>query len=46
MFCPLHGGSFDVRTGQVMSEPCETPIAVFACRLEGDDVLVKVGSDD
>jgi nitrite reductase/ring-hydroxylating ferredoxin subunit len=44
--CPLHGGSFDVRTGQVASEPCTEPIMVFDCRLEGDAVLVKVDSDE
>jgi nitrite reductase/ring-hydroxylating ferredoxin subunit len=45
VICPLHGGSFDVRTGQTMGEPCTEPIMVFDCRLEGDAVLVKVDSD-
>ena len=45
VFCPLHGGSFDVRTGEAMSAPCVEPIAVFACRVQGDAVFVKIGSD-
>jgi nitrite reductase/ring-hydroxylating ferredoxin subunit len=43
--CPLHGGGFDVRTGEALSEPCTEPITVFDCRLEGDSVLVKVDGD-
>ena len=46
LFCPLHGGSFDVRTGAVMSPPCMDPVAVFECRVEGDVVLVRLVADD
>jgi nitrite reductase/ring-hydroxylating ferredoxin subunit len=44
IMCPLHGGSFDVRTGEPMAAPCQTPIGVYECRVEGDDVLVKLDS--
>ena len=43
IFCPLHGGSFDVRTGEALSEPCTEPVGVFECRIEDDYVLVKLG---
>ena len=46
VFCPLHGGSFDVRTGAPMTPPCMEPIAVFECRVEGDSVLVRMGTDN
>jgi nitrite reductase/ring-hydroxylating ferredoxin subunit len=46
IICPLHGGSFDVRTGEPVASPCQTPIAVYECRVEGDDVLVRVGDAD
>jgi 3-phenylpropionate/trans-cinnamate dioxygenase ferredoxin subunit len=46
VICPLHGGSYDVRTGHALSEPCTEPIVVFDCRIEGDAVLVKVDGDE
>ena len=46
LFCPLHGGSFDVRTGAAMSPPCIDPVAVFECRVEGDAVLVRLAAND
>jgi nitrite reductase/ring-hydroxylating ferredoxin subunit len=46
IFCPLHGGSFDVRTGEVLNEPCTEPVAVYECRVNGDSVLVKLRADD
>jgi nitrite reductase/ring-hydroxylating ferredoxin subunit len=45
-FCPLHGGSFDVRTGEVLNEPCTEPIGVYECCVDGDSVLVKLGAGD
>jgi naphthalene 1,2-dioxygenase system ferredoxin subunit len=44
VICPLHQGSFDVRTGAVIDPPCVEPIATFECRVEDDDVLVKIGA--
>lgn len=38
--CPLHEGRFDVRTGAPTHEPCDEPIAVYAVRIEGDDILI------
>ena len=40
--CPLHNGSFDVRTGEPMNAPCTEPIDTFPCRIENDDVYVKI----
>lgn len=39
--CPLHNGAFDIRTGAATARPATQPIKVYACRLEGDDVLVQ-----
>jgi naphthalene 1,2-dioxygenase ferredoxin component len=44
IFCPLHGGSFDVRTGEPKSPPCMEPIGTFPCRVENDDVYVQIES--
>ena len=38
--CPLHEGRFDLRTGQDTNPPADEPVAAFAVRVEGDDVLV------
>lgn len=45
IFCPLHGGSFDVRTGEPKSPPCMEPIDTFPCRIEGDDVYIRIDTD-
>lgn len=42
--CPLHGGSFDVRTGEVASLPCLEPVAVYPTKIEGENVYVQVGA--
>jgi 3-phenylpropionate/trans-cinnamate dioxygenase ferredoxin subunit len=40
--CPLHGSRFDIRTGAVLSLPAYEPIATYAVRVDGEDVLVEV----
>ena len=45
IMCPLHGGSFDVRTGEPVRAPCFTPIVVHECRVENGEVLVKINAD-
>ncbi len=38
--CPLHGGRFDLRTGAAVWSPAFVPVATYAVRVEGADVLV------
>lgn len=38
--CGMHLGSFDVRTGQVVSPPCTKPLRTYAVRIEGSEVWV------
>jgi nitrite reductase/ring-hydroxylating ferredoxin subunit len=40
--CPLHQGSFDVRTGKAMRAPVTDDIKVFPIKIEGDDVFVDL----
>jgi 3-phenylpropionate/trans-cinnamate dioxygenase ferredoxin subunit len=40
--CPLHGSRFDLRSGAVLSLPAYEPIATYAVRVEGQDVLVEL----
>lgn len=40
--CPLHGGCFNVRTGEAVAFPCEAPLATYAVVREGEDLLIEV----
>ena len=40
--CPLHGGAFDIRTGQPTSFPVVVAIEKYAVRVVGDEVQVSV----
>lgn len=42
--CPLHGGCFDLRTGEGLGPPIEEKIRTFPIRVEGDDVIVTFDS--
>lgn len=42
--CWLHGSRFDLRTGEPTGLPAIDPVPVYACHLEGDDVLVDVSA--
>src|SRR5262245_61183825 len=42
VFCPLHNGSFDIRTGQPTNPPCMEPIGTHECRVEDGEVFVKI----
>lgn len=34
IFCPLHGGSFDIRSGKATSLPCKQALRTFATVVE------------
>ena len=38
--CPVHGSTFNVRTGEVLSPPAGEGLTVYPVRVEGDDLLV------
>lgn len=38
--CEWHGAEFDVRSGEALCLPATRPIAVFPCRVDGDEILV------
>ncbi|HLI26856.1 MAG TPA: bifunctional 3-phenylpropionate/cinnamic acid dioxygenase ferredoxin subunit [Chloroflexota bacterium] len=38
--CPLHGGQFDLRTGEAVWSPAVIPVATYAVRVEGDEIWV------
>ena len=42
--CYLHGSRFDLRTGEPLGLPATEPVAVYPCRVSGNDVLVDVSA--
>ncbi len=40
--CPMHGGCFDVKTGEPTAPPCVEPLRTYPVRIQGEDVLVGV----
>jgi len=44
VFCPLHGGAFDVRTGAPTRLPADVPLACYPVKIEGEDILVGLES--
>jgi 3-phenylpropionate/trans-cinnamate dioxygenase ferredoxin component len=40
--CPKHGSTFDLNTGRAITLPATVPVAAYAVKLEGDDVLIEV----
>jgi nitrite reductase/ring-hydroxylating ferredoxin subunit len=42
LICPLHGGSFDCRTGEAIGSPAVAPLRSYAVRVVGDDVEVAL----
>ncbi len=40
--CPLHGGVFNIRTGEPVAFPVVVPVETYGVRIEGDEVQVAV----
>src|SRR5215470_17065419 len=38
--CPLHGSTFNIRTGAVLSPPASKSLTRYEVRVEGNDILV------
>jgi nitrite reductase/ring-hydroxylating ferredoxin subunit len=38
--CPLHGSSFNIRTGAVLTPPASKSLTLYEVRLKGNDILV------
>jgi nitrite reductase/ring-hydroxylating ferredoxin subunit len=44
--CPLHGATFSIKTGEALTAPAVEPLATYAVRVEGDDILVAIPRKD
>ena len=41
--CPLHGATFDLRTGAPLDEPAEEPLRCHQVRIEDGAIFVRLG---
>jgi 3-phenylpropionate/trans-cinnamate dioxygenase ferredoxin subunit len=41
--CLLHGARFDLETGAAKALPAVKPVRVYECRVEGDEIQVRLG---
>ncbi|SRR5579875_46664 len=39
--CPWHQARFDVRSGEVLSPPAETPVPSYEVKVQGNDILIR-----
>jgi len=39
--CPLHGGCFNVKSGEATQFPCEQPLQTYAVVLQGGAVFIR-----
>ena len=40
--CPLHGATFDLRTGEALTPPAIEPVQTFPVVTQGDEIYVEV----
>ncbi len=40
--CWLHGSRFDLRSGKPTGLPAYEPVAIYACKVEGDAIVVDI----
>lgn len=44
--CPLHQGTFDVRSGEPVDLPCTEKLRTFPVKVENDMIMVEVGDEE
>lgn len=40
--CPLHAGTFDIKTGKATAAPCVVDLNTYEVKIDGEDILVGV----
>jgi len=41
IICPLHFGSFDIKTGHAIDPPACDDLKTYETKIEGDDILIR-----
>ncbi|MGH7015540.1 MAG: non-heme iron oxygenase ferredoxin subunit [Caulobacteraceae bacterium] len=44
IFCPLHGGAFDTRTGEPVELPCTVAVKTFRVWREGEEIFADLSA--
>lgn len=44
--CPLHQGTFDIRTGEPTAAPCTVPVRTYPVKVEDGVLCIEVGDDE
>jgi len=42
--CPLHGGRFNLRTGEGLGPPIERALPVYPVRIDGNGIMIDAGA--
>jgi len=42
IYCPLHGGAFDVRTGEATEFPCETALKTYPVIMKDEAIFIEM----
>jgi len=43
IFCPMHGGAFDIRTGKPTALPCRLKLKTYEVVVVGEDLFADLG---
>jgi nitrite reductase/ring-hydroxylating ferredoxin subunit len=43
IYCPLHGGAFDIRTGKATEVPCRLALKTYAVVTVGEELFADLG---
>lgn len=42
IFCPLHGGAFDIRTGAATELPCRVALKTYSVEVRGNEIFAQL----
>ena len=42
IFCPFHGGAFDIRTGKPTERPCTQPVQTYPVFVENGELFISL----